>query len=281
MKKILSFLGKVLLGLVIVALLALGALQMLKDKAEETGGNDSIAELHKNDWVDLGLPSGLLWAKFNIGSTSDWDTSYLYAWGDSKSKEYFRWRNYRWTEGDRTPTDSVIKHPGRYDSGPGDHGKLLKYCTNPNYGKDGLVDNLTTLKPEDDVATIAWGKGARTPTPEEWLELKNNTAQRWETRGEVAGMVFEGRNGNSIFLPAVGYEEDGYWERYNEMGSYWTNTLGDKGIVYRTSNWDYQIDVDATYGAKCFKFHKYKHMDIDNVVRYRGMPVRAVHPRME
>jgi len=94
-------------------------------------------------------------------------------------------------------------------------------------------------------------------------------------------MVFEGRNGNSIFLPAVGYEEDGYWERYNEMGSYWTNTLGDKGIVYRTSNWDYQIDVDATYGAKCFKFHKYKHMDIDNVVRYRGMPVRAVHPRME
>ena len=274
MKKFLSFLWKLLLILAVIFILALGAIEMLKDKV--AGGDDvtdSLAEIHKNDWVDLGLPSGLLWGKDNVGGTS-WsgDTNYLFAWGDTAYRDRsFRWSTYRFTEGDRKP-----QTPSMYDSGPGDYGKLTKYCTNPKYGKDGVADNLTTLQPEDDAATVGWGKGARIPTSSDWLELKKNTTQRWEKRGDIGGMVFTGSNGNSIFLPAVGYSNDGWLDGYGTYGSYWTNEISDVNIPLVTSNHDTVAVYDATLGAKCFDFDSFNYSSIRTVYRYHGLSVRAV-----
>ena len=66
----LRFIGRVLLVILVLALLGLGALKMLKDKAEA-----SKTPENPDAWVDLGLPSGLLWAKNNMGGTSAGETN--------------------------------------------------------------------------------------------------------------------------------------------------------------------------------------------------------------
>lgn len=273
MKKILSFLGKVLAIILAAFLLILGAIQVLKEKAGEGNAvQDSLAEIHKNDWVDLGLPSGLLWGKCNLGGTSAGETNYFYAWGDTACRENdFRWLTYRFTEGDRVP-----ETPSRYASQSTDYGKLLKYCTNAEYGKNGLADNLTSLQPEDDAATLSWGTGARIPTSEEWKELKENTTQEWTTVDGIAGMLFKGRNGNSIFLPAAGYSSDGWLDGFGDMGSYWTSTLGNKDIEITNSSHDVVATVPATYGAKSFDFNKINIMGVTTVYRYHGLSIRPV-----
>lgn len=273
MKKILSFLGKVLLAIAVAFLLILGALQMLKEKAGEGDSVlDSLAEIHKNDWVDLGLPSGLMWGKCNIGGTSAGETNFLYAWGDTAYRSGdFRWTTYRFTEGDRESNS-----PSRYGSTSTDYGKLLKYCTNQKYSKSGVADNLKTLQPEDDAATLAWGKGARIPTPEEWKELKENTTQKWITLDGIDGMLFTGTNGNSIFLPAAGYSQDGWLESFGTYGSYWSNTLGDRDMELSNSSHEVFATVDASYTAQCFDFNSDKRFWSTTSFRYNGLSIRAV-----
>ncbi|MBR1834105.1 MAG: hypothetical protein IJ785_01145 [Bacteroidales bacterium] len=274
MKKVLSFIGKVLCVLLVLALLGLGALQWLKEKAEA-----SKTPQNPDMWVDLGLPSGLLWAKYNMGGTTAGETNYLYAWGDTAFREgRFTWMTYRFTEGDRKPDV-----PSIYASGPGDYGKLLKYCTNSQYGKNGLADNLTTLQPEDDAATVGLDKGARIPTPDEWIELFNNTTKKWVVEdGEdfvgVKGIRLTGPNGNSIFLPAAGYSCDGWLEQFGELGCYWTNALGDTEMELANSSHEVFAVMDATLAAKCFEFASVSYSSVRNVFRYEGMSVRAVFP---
>lgn len=274
MKKILSFIGKVLAVLLVLALLGLVALQWLKEKAEA-----GKTPQNPDAWVDLGLPSGLLWAKYNTGGTTAGETNYLYAWGDTTYREgRFTWMTYRFTEGDRKPDV-----PSIYASNPGDYGKLLKYCTNPQYGKNGLADNLTTLQPEDDAATVGMDKGARIPTPDEWLELFSNTTKKWVVEdGEgfvgVKGIRLTGPNGNSIFLPAAGYSCDGWLERFGEVGCYWTNTLADEEMKLVNSSHEVFAVMDATLAAKCFEFDSASHSGVRHVFRYEGLSVRAVFP---
>jgi len=95
-------------------------------------------------WVDLGLPSGLLWGAHNVGASAPEDYGDHFAWGETESKEYYNWRTYRYCYGD-------WRH------------RLTKYCTKSDYGYNGFTDNLTILQPGDDAATANWGDGARTP----------------------------------------------------------------------------------------------------------------------
>ena len=273
MKKFLSFLWKLLLILGGIIILALGGIEMLKQKiGEGDEAVDSIAEMHKNDWVDLGLPSGLLWANENVGGTTTEDSVYLFAWGDISCRAgAFRWTTYRFTEGDHErymPNNLTFQ----YASEPWDYGVLTKYCTKPECGKNGLADNLTTLQPEDDAATVGWGKGARIPTVAEWQELKDHTTAKWTTRDGVAGMLFTGFNGNSIFLPASGWSNDGWYDGFGEEGRYWASQLGNAPIY----NSELEVIMDTTYSAMFFTFVPDHFSAISNLPRYYGLAVRAV-----
>ena len=274
MKKVLTFIGRVLLVILVLALLGLGALKMLKDKAES-----SKTPENPDAWVDLGLPSGLLWAKNNMGGTSAGEANYLYAWGDTAYRGgRFTWMTYGFTEGDRKP-----EVPSVYACGPTDFGKLLKYCTNSEYGKDGLADNLTTLQPEDDAATVGLDKGARIPTPEEWKELFSNTTKRWVVQdGEgfvgVKGLLLTGPNGNSLFLPAAGYCRDGWLESFEELGCYWTNALGKIDMSLSNSSDEVYAVINSTYSAQCFEFDSADYSSVRTVLRYEGLSIRAVFP---
>lgn len=50
--------------------------------------------LNNHGWIDLGLPSGLLWATCNIGATNPEDYGDLFAYGETRSKSVFGNNNY-------------------------------------------------------------------------------------------------------------------------------------------------------------------------------------------
>ena len=139
----------------------------------------------QEDWVDLGLPSGLLWATYNVGASFVEDYGDYFAWAETQPKDDYTWSNY-----------SYCCH--------GNSLSLTKYCNHVGYGCDGYLDTLTILEPEDDAATANWGNGWRTPSKEEWQELFDNCSSIWTTQNGVNGRLYTGPNGNTLFLPAAG-----------------------------------------------------------------------------
>lgn len=162
-------------------------------------------------FIDLGLPSGLLWAVCNIGATTPEGYGNYYAWGETSTKSNYSWSTYR------------------YGS---DYSKLTKYCNNSSYGLNGFTDNLTTLQPSDDAATAVLGNGARMPTNAEWQELLNNTTATWTTQNGVYGRKFTSTNGNSLFLPAAGYRNGSSLFDVITYGYYWSSSLYGGGPGY-------------------------------------------------
>ena len=135
-------------------------------------------------YVDLGLPSGLLWANCNVGADNPEDYGDYFAWGETQPKDNYSWGTYQYCMGTK------------WD--------MTKYCNKSAYGYNGFTDNLTTLLPEDDAATANWGSEWRMPTQEEWQELFDNTTNTWTQQNGVNGRLFTASNGNSLFLPAAG-----------------------------------------------------------------------------
>ena len=80
-------------------------------------------------YVDLGLPSGTLWATMNIGASSPEDYGDYFAWGETQPKDVYSWSTYKWCNGSSS--------------------KMTKYCTDSSFGNNGFVDNKTELDPED------------------------------------------------------------------------------------------------------------------------------------
>lgn len=156
-------------------------------------------------WVDLGLPSGLLWCDRNVGASSPEDYGYYFAWGETSTKSTYDRSTYRYLNGD---------------------GKLTKYCYESRHGNNGYTDDLTTLQSCDDAAAYHKGSGARMPTKDECRELLDNTTNKWTTRNGVNGRLFTSKkNGNSIFLPAAGICREGYPGYGGVAGYYWSSSL--------------------------------------------------------
>jgi len=202
------------------------------------GGGGNGGSTTTVQWVDLGLPSGLLWADRNVGAASPENYGYYYAWGETKPKEVYDWDTYAYGN---------------------DYTALTKYCNQSDFGLNGFTDNLTTLEASDDAATVNIGGKARTPTKDEWQELVNNTTPTWTTRNGVNGRLLTAPNGKSIFLPAAGYRYGSSLKYAGEGGFYWARTLY----------------TDGPYGAWYFGFDSnYQGMNVD--YRGGGFSVRAV-----
>jgi len=151
--------------------------------------------------VDLELPSGTLWAAFNVGATKPEEYGLYFAWGETqgygaKESHYFGWNSYKWCNG----------------SGK----SLTKYNSKAEYG---MVDNKTTLDLEDDAAHANWGGQWHMPTNEQINELKSNCYSEWTTQKGVEGMLYTSKkNGKTVFFPGAGIR----WEfEYDWEGSGW------------------------------------------------------------
>ena len=180
-----------------------------------------------HSFVDLGLPSGLLWATCNVGANAPEDYGDYFAWGETQPKETYSWSTYQYCNGSSNT--------------------LTKYCNNPNYGYNGFTDSLTILLPEDDAATANWGEDWRMPTKSEWQELFENTTGTWvTTQNGVVGCIFTASNGNSIFLPAAGRNWGGENNDLNIYGYYWSSSLCDEGP--QASAWGFDSFNSSNYG---------------------------------
>ena len=147
-----------------------------------------------HEYVDLGLPSGLLWATCNVGAETPEDYGDYFAWGETTPKDTYDWPTYQHYNGS----------------------DLTKYT-----GSDGL----TTLESSDDAATANWGNGWRMPTKAEFEELYNNTTNVWTTQDGVDGRLFTAANGNSLFLPAAGYRYGSSLSGVGSYGFFWSSSF--------------------------------------------------------
>ncbi len=197
----------------------------------------AVKEDVSQEWVDLGLPSGTLWAKCNVGASAPEDYGDYFAWGETEPKDYYDWSTYKWCNGSETT--------------------MTKYCDKSYYGNDGFVDNKTELDPEDDAAYVNWGPSWRIPTVEQQQELYNNCTSVWTQLNGVNGRLFTGPNGNTMFLPAA----EGRFDEslYPDDGFYWSSTLSST----------------HPYCAYFRGFHSGKVWD-GGSYRFHGFTVRAV-----
>ena len=161
--------------------------------------------------VDLGLPSGIKWATFNVGATKPEEYGDYFAWGETEPKWDYDWSTYK------------------FELGTDYNGPFSKYVTNSSYG---TVDNKTVLDPEDDAAHVNWGGSWRMPTDTEWAELINTCTLTWtgDYNGTgVAGIIvtsnISGYTDKSIFLPAAGRRNGARLNGAGSNGRYWSSSL--------------------------------------------------------
>lgn len=211
------------------------------DGAEaSSGGNNSRPEAPAG-WVDLGLPSGLLWAECNVGANAPEDAGSYYAWGETSTKSDYSWSTYAFGSDDYL---------------------LTKYCSNAEYGLDGYIDSLIILEPNDDAAAIIIADGARIPTKKDWQELINNVNAELTIQDSVYGCKFTSTNGNSLFLPAVGYRDGSEHYDADNYGYYWSASL-----YTDIPNHAWNFGFDSSYKG------------LSNSYRFQGFSIRAVRAR--
>lgn len=200
-----------------------------------------------HEYVDLGLPSGTLWATMNVGASKPEEFGDYYAWGETKpKKKYNWWGTYEWC--------SVFKY----------YNKLTKYCTKSDYGR---VDNKTELDLVDDAAYVNWGPSWRMPSKAQQDELREECKGIWTKRNGVNGyLITSKRNGASLFLPAAGIRDDDNLNCINnDYGGYWSRTLNIECAWLAYFMYIYWDDVFQINGWGCSKHD-----------RHWGRSVRAV-----
>ena len=189
-------------------------------------------------YVDLGLPSGLKWAKCNVGAEKETDAGLYFAWGETTgytasqvgTDKQFSWSDYKY---------------GNSSS------NLTKY---------NQSDGKTVLESADDAATQIMGEGWRMPTKDELKELIDNTTNEWTQVNGVNGRKFTGSNGNSIFIPAAGGCDDGSVYTVGNYGYVWSSSLNASlpnnawglgfNSGYRGMNYDGRFDGWSVRGVR-------------------------------
>ena len=169
MKKQLSLFALAGFGLV-NAMVSYAALPQLQPADGEIGGHE---------YVDLGLPSGLLWATCNLGAETPFEIGDMYAWGETVPKTVFDYDNYQ---------------------------HLVEIVVDENNYVDFIMADLgeCIAGTQYDAAAVNWGYGWRMPTMAEIDELIEATGadslhpQQWMAEGDVSGMSV----GDRLFFTA-------------------------------------------------------------------------------
>ncbi|MBR5726425.1 MAG: hypothetical protein IKX56_06805 [Muribaculaceae bacterium] len=157
------------------------------------------------EYVDLGLPTGTLWATRNVGANRPEQSGNYFAWGETTPKSNYVWATYQWVE--MTGTSQM---------------QYIKYNTKSNLG---VVDNKTELDPEDDAAYVNWGPEWRMPSKAQVAELIDNCTWEWTEMNGVYGQKVIGPNGNYIFMPASGLASGNKFSNLGVRGQYWGRSL--------------------------------------------------------
>lgn len=157
---------------------------------------NSKSSLAPTGFIDLALPSGLLWAEKNVGANRPEDDGLYFSWGNVDG---------------HTATDG-------YDFGTSNDGP---YASTPGAALEGNIPSNITY----DAAMHNMGAPCRMPTVSEFQELNANCISEWTTQNGVNGRRFTSRiNGNSIFFPAAGYRSGVSLGNRGSSGVYWSSS---------------------------------------------------------
>ena len=192
----------------------------LLDSSGNPLGSDTIENISKlasvdeSKYVDMGLPSGTLWAKYNLGATTETG----YGW-------YFSWGN-----------------PDAHPAGAGYDFSQATYSATPAASIDG---NLTMSQ---DAASMILGNSWKMPTKDQFVELLNSnntefvnadgvvisgTDKRTTYNGVVGLRIRSKSNGNILFFPAAGVYNGTTLSDKGSNGSYWSSALYSLASAYR------------------------------------------------
>jgi len=206
------------------------------------------------EYVDLGLPSGTLWATCNVGANRPEEYGDYFAWGETAPKDEYNWSTYKWMNAGQSSWKEINKYTfadGKTDA-----------CWYSNGTFTFVGDGKTELDPEDDAATANWGSGWQMPSLAQIEELYNSnyTTTVWTQMNGVNGRKITSKsNGNSIFLPAAGYRGGTSLVNAGSYGFYWSRSLG-------TSNSSYAYRLYCSSG----------YIGRNNEYRHYGQSVRPV-----
>lgn len=162
------------------------------------GINEVVCEGYKFTlclrWVDLGLPSGILWAKYNVGATSPEEYGDYYAWGETEVKSSYSMSNY-YLYGLNINISNTSYDVATQKWGDG--------------AKIPSLDNIKEL-------------------------LNNCIWQHGRFCNGVKGSIAKGPNGNEIFLPYVGNRYGELKIEYDDVGyaGYYWSSIPNGDLAY-------------------------------------------------
>ena len=225
------------------------------------------------NFVDLGLPSGLLWADKNIGAETPEETGLYFQWGDvqgytaeqvgnGEEQKPFEWSDYKFS----------------IDG------------SSSNFSKYNNTDGKTVLDLEDDAAHALMGGNWRMPTQDDFHELISNTNLylvpetgeeihgnvnpdgtstgisiyfEWEQpiSGTIKGMKFYKKNDEQtyLFVPCGGVAYEGSVQLVGVLGFLWSSSLYSQSVQ---SAWVFEFN--GSNGG------------VNSYDRFGGFPVRGV-----
>ena len=159
-------------------------------------------------FVDLALPSGLLWAEKNIGATTPYEHGLYFSWGNVEGH----------AEG------------SGYDFSDAVYAETAGASLTGNIPVNGTYD----------AARHNLGSPCRLPTVGEFQELNSNCTSEWTDEDGVAGRRFTSNiNGNSIFFPSSGYYNGTTLNNRGSNGLYWSSS-------YYSATYAYYLGFDSS-----------------------------------
>ena len=152
-------------------------------------------------FVDLALPSGLLWCEHNVGASTPYEHGLYFSWGNVTG--HAEGSGYDFSDAVYAETDGAA-----------------------------LTGNIPTNNTYD-MARHNMGSPCRLPTVGEFQELHNNCDSEWTDEDGVAGRRFTSRiNGNSVFFPASGYYGGTTLYSRGSDGLYWSSSYISETYAY-------------------------------------------------
>ena len=200
-------------------------LALLKAAAGIGGSTDKV------EYVDLGLPSGNLWAKCNLGASAPEAYGDYYAWGEVEPKQEYTKSNHKWYK-EGAPSQGFTKYNN-------EDGKL-------------------TLEDEDDAVIQKIGNGWRTPTLADFRELTNQkytTIEKTTLNGVAGYQITSKKNKKSIFIPFAGFKnsekpQTRFISDDEEVAVCMTNLRRIDNMVYNAWTFAFQNDRIGRYGKR-------------------------------
>ena len=229
-----------ILSLIICVIIGMALVSCGSDSSNEKPTIDEYGVCIDQE-VDLGLPSGKIWAGWNIGATSPEEYGDYFSWGETQPKANYTFNSYMHTE----------YSPQTY---------------NHDYVNIGCEISATKY----DAAQYMWGSDWRMPTKTELEELVYEcTWEDFEYKG-VKGFLITGPNEVSMFLPAAGVKE---------MDLNWSVNFDASSLQYDGESGDYWCSTRSeNYNGEAYKL-RVSRRGLPEVAKYnrtRGIPIRPI-----